>query len=95
MASPSGALVITQPVKPAQEACTADFTGFFKAPPELLDCAVRSCLTNCLDPNCARVIQPLRQAAQTRDASEILVRAAFEYYVLKHPELRPPFPNST
>lgn len=85
--------MITQPVRPAQEACSSELIGYFKAPPELLDCVVRSCVTNCLDADCARLIPPLRQAAQTRDASEILVRAAFEYYVLQHPELRPLYPS--
>lgn len=91
IALPCEAVEITQAVRPAQEPCDDRLTGYPPAPPEMLDCAVRSCVTNCMDPDCRRLIEPLRQAARTRDASEILVRAALEYYVLQHPELRPSY----
>jgi pimeloyl-ACP methyl ester carboxylesterase len=84
-------VVITAPVLPPEEACDPQPSGYFDAPAELLDCRVPPCCLlcdkDCTDPNCVRLIQPLRAAAQTRDAREILVRAAFEYYVLLHPEL--------
>jgi pimeloyl-ACP methyl ester carboxylesterase len=89
-AAVSEALEITDQVQAAVESCTPATAGYFQAPPDLLDCTVRPpCITNCLDPNCARLVPGLRSAAQTRDAREILVRAALEYYVLRRPELGP------
>src|SRR4029453_8184056 len=79
-ASASEALTITDPVQAPTETCTLDLSGFFAAPPELLDCN---------DPNCGRLAPALRSAAQTRDAREILLRSAVEYYAVRHPEMRP------
>jgi hypothetical protein len=95
MASRSEAVVITDAVRPPPEQCVAELTGYFKGPPELTDCTVHPCVTSCTDPNCGRLIPRLREAAQTRDPREILGRAAFEYYVLRHPELWPVYPGSS
>jgi pimeloyl-ACP methyl ester carboxylesterase len=74
----SEALVIRYHVRTEAESCNVDLARYPPAPSALLDCN---------DPNCGRLIPALRSAAQTRDAQEILVRAAFEYYALRRPEL--------
>ena len=90
LASSSEAVVISDRVQVPTESCTVDPAGYYPAPPELLDCTIGfSCVTNCTDPNCARLIPSLRVAARTGDAREILLRAAFEFYVLRRSELRP------
>jgi pimeloyl-ACP methyl ester carboxylesterase len=86
------AVVITDPVEAPVEPCRVDLPRHFLPPPALLDCDPRldaPASTLVQDPNCARLIAGLRGAAQSRDATEILVRAALEYYVLRRPELGP------
>lgn len=72
---------LTAAIDPPAEPCAdrvSEATGFFDAPATLIDCP---------DPYCGRLIAPLRLAAQTKDAKEILVLAAFERYVSQHPQL--------
>lgn len=84
MALPSSALELNAPVQPPPDAQCPQFAGYFDAPAGLSDCA---------DPNCGRLNWKLRQAAKTRDAREILVQSAFEYYVVRHPEILPQYPG--
>jgi alpha-beta hydrolase superfamily lysophospholipase len=67
--------------------------GFFDPNPQV-DCNIGSCFMDCTDANCGRLIPRLRAAAGTRDAKEILIRAALEYYLLLHSDLRPNEPPS-
>ena len=77
---------LTPAVDPPSEPCAdrvTEATGFFEAPTTLIDCR---------DPNCGWLIEPLRVAARdlaarTKNAKGILVQAAFERYVVQHPEL--------
>ena len=78
---------LTPAVDPPTEPCAdrvTEATGFFDAPTTLIDCR---------DPYCGWLIAPLRLAAQEKDAEKILVRAAFECYVLQHPELWGVYPR--
>lgn len=86
--NPPTGFSITAPVQPPVESCEGrvlKVTGSFDAPAALIDCP---------DPDCGRLIQPLRQAAKPRDAKELLIRAAFERYVFLHPAIRPFVPAS-
>ncbi len=77
-------MIITESVTPPDESCedrVVETTGTFSPPPELVDCP---------DPYCGRLIRPLRVAAQTKDATDILARAAVARYQDRHPnELGP------
>lgn len=84
MALPSRALEITAPFSPPLDAQCPPFEGYFDAPAGLIDCT---------DPHCGRLIQRLRTNAQLRDAREILTRSAVEYYMTRHPEIWPHYPE--
>lgn len=84
MVLPSWALEFTSPVQPPPDAPCPQVSGYFDAPGESIDCA---------DPYCGRLIWKLRHAAQTRDAREILIQSAFEYYVIRHPEILHQYPG--
>lgn len=87
-------MVVTTPIQPPTESCIDEVTGFFDAPSELIDCTVRNPPFNdSTDPNCGRLIQRLRVQANTTDKRDILIRAAFEYYVLRHPEIWSLYPG--
>ena len=86
-AVPAEAVEITYKVQAPAEPCKVDLPRYFQAPPVLMDCldpgCVMACAANpqrcnwpCNYPNCARLIPSLRGAAGTRDAQEILIRAA-------------------
>ena len=82
-------MIITESVTPPHESCedlVVETTGTFSPPPEVIDCP---------DPYCGRLIHPLRVAAKTKDAKEILARAAVARYRSVHPELTSPEPNSS
>ena len=82
-------MIITASVTPPHESCkdmVVETTGTFSPPPEVIDCP---------DPYCGRLIHPLRVAAKTKDAKEILARAAVARYRSVHPELTSPEPNSS
>lgn len=96
--SRAGALEITDSVQPPPESCKVD--PAHQAPAQLVDCLDLLCYATCVPTRgdcrslctvrlCGRLIPSLRAAAQTRDAEEILVRAALDYYVLERPELLP------
>jgi pimeloyl-ACP methyl ester carboxylesterase len=81
-------MIITESVTPPDESCedlVVETTGTFSPPPEVIDCP---------DPYCGRLIRPLRIAARTKDAKEILARAAVARYRDRHQELTSPEPNS-
>ena len=82
-------MIITESVTPPDESCedlVVETTGTFSPPPEVIDCP---------DPYCGRLIRPLRVAARTKDAKEILARAAVARYRARHSnELTSPEPNS-
>jgi pimeloyl-ACP methyl ester carboxylesterase len=80
-------LIITASVTPPKEDCEAlvvETTGTFSPPIEVIDCP---------DPFCGRLIHPLRVAARTKDAKEILARGAVARYRSNHSELSSPEPN--
>ena len=82
-------MIITASVTPPHESCkdmVVETTGTFSPPPEVIDCP---------DPYCGRLIHPLRVAAKTKDAKDILARAAVARYRSVHPELTSPEPNSS
>lgn len=82
-------MIITESVTPPHESCenlVVETTGTFSPPPEVIDCP---------DPYCGRLIRPLRIAAQTKDAKEILARGAVARYRSVHAELTSPEPNSS
>lgn len=82
-------MIITGSVAPPEESCedlVVETTGTFSPPPDVIDCP---------DPYCGRLISPLRVAARTKDAREILARAAVARYRSLHPELTSPEPNSS
>jgi pimeloyl-ACP methyl ester carboxylesterase len=81
---------LTPVIDPPNEPCidrATEVTGFFDAPSTLIDCQ---------DPNCGRLIPNLRRLAQTKNAKEILISAAFVHYMLRRPEVgtRYPIPPS-
>lgn len=82
-------MIITESVTPPDESCqnlVVETTGTFSPPPEVIDCP---------DPYCGRLIRPLRVAARTKNAQEILARAAVPRYRDRHSnELTSPEPNS-
>ena len=81
-------LVITPSVTAPEESCenvVVETTAAFSAPSELVDCP---------DPYCGRLISPLRAAAKTRDAQDILARAAVARYRDMHTDLVSSEPNS-
>lgn len=82
-------MIITESVTPPDESCedlVVETTGTFSPPPDVIDCP---------DPYCGRLIRPLRIAARTKDAREILARAAVARYRDRHNnELTSPEPNS-
>jgi pimeloyl-ACP methyl ester carboxylesterase len=81
-------MIITESVTAPDESCedrVVETTGTFSPPPEVIDCP---------DPYCGRLIRPLRTAARTKDAQEILARAAVARYRGRHTELTSPEPNS-
>ena len=81
-------MIITESVAPPDESCedlVLETTGTFSPSSEVIDCP---------DPYCGRLIRPLRIAARTKDAKEILARAAVARYRGWHPELTSPDPNS-
>ena len=81
-------LIITESVTPPKENCKdliVETTGTFSPLPEVIDCP---------DPFCGRLIHPLRVAARTKDAKEILARGAVARYRDTHTELTSPEPNS-
>lgn len=81
-------MIITESVAPPAESCedlVVETTGTFSAPSEVIDCP---------DPYCGRLIQPLRVAARTKDAREILARGAVARYTDRHQELTSPEPDS-
>jgi pimeloyl-ACP methyl ester carboxylesterase len=80
-------MIITASVTPPDESCedmVVETTGSFSPPAEVIDCP---------DPFCGRLIHPLRVAARTKDAQEILARAAVARYRDRHIELTSPEPN--
>jgi pimeloyl-ACP methyl ester carboxylesterase len=81
-------MIITESVTPPDESCEAqvvETTGTFSPLSEAIDCP---------DPYCGRLIRPLRIAARTKDAREILARGAVARYTGRHSELTSPDPNS-
>jgi pimeloyl-ACP methyl ester carboxylesterase len=81
-------MIITESVTPFYESCKdlgVETTGTFPPPPAVIDCP---------DPFCGRLVRPLRIAARTKDAKEILARAAVARYRDRHHELTSPEPNS-
>jgi len=82
-------MIITDSVTPPHESCedmVVEATGTFSPPPAVIDCP---------DPYCGRLIDPLRVAARTQKAQEILARAAVARYRDRHTELTSPEPNSS
>jgi hypothetical protein len=82
-------LIITDSVTPPKESCedlVVEATDGFTPPAELIDCP---------DPFCGRLIHVLRVAARTKDAKEILARAALARYRGMHTDLTSSEPNST
>ena len=89
--------------KPVAESCEIKLDssgGYFlgAAHPELLDCQNSWCQTQCtwvpsecaspcLDANCGRLNSWFRNAAETGNAREMLVRAAVAFYRFRHPAL--------
>ena len=81
-------LVITASVSAPDEPCenvVVQTTATFSAPSELVDCP---------DPFCGRLIHSLRVAARTKDAKEMLARAAVARYRDVHTDLPSAEPNS-
>ena len=82
-------MIITDSVTAPHESCTdavVATTKIQEPPAEVVDCP---------DPYCGRLIQPLRVAARTKDAKEILARSAVGRYRDRHyNELTSPEPNS-
>jgi pimeloyl-ACP methyl ester carboxylesterase len=82
-------MIITDSVTPPDESCedaVVEATGTFSPPATVIDCP---------DPYCGRLIRPLRVAARTKDAKEMLARSAVGRYRDRHyNELPSPEPNS-
>src|SRR5262245_48565389 len=82
-------MIVPDSVTAPDESCKAavvETTGTFSPPAAVIDCP---------DPYCGRLIQPLRVAARTKDAREILARSAVGRYRDRHyNELTSPEPNS-
>jgi pimeloyl-ACP methyl ester carboxylesterase len=82
-------MIITKSVTPPDEPCKDRVVETTRTFPPISE------VVACPDSFCGRLISPLRTAAKTKDAKEILARAAVARYRGMHSELKSSEPNSS